>query len=83
MANRRPYWNNVSPLARLGIAAGFRTAADRAEALGCSRSHLLHCEIGSSLPGLDLIARMVTTYETTPETVEKALHDIIRRRNES
>ena len=73
---RRPP-NNAGPLARVGILAGFHTAVERAEAVACSRSHLLHCERGAMLPSYDLLARMATTYRKSYKAVELAAHECV------
>ena len=73
---RRPP-NNAGPLARLGILAGFHTAAERADAVACSRSHLLHCERGAMLPSYDLLARMASTYRNSYKRVELAAHESV------
>ena len=52
----------AGPLAVLGINRGLVTARERAAAIGCSRSHLLHCERGACLPGQELMARMARKY---------------------
>ena len=77
MPRRRPP-RTAGPLARLGIAAGYETAVERASALGCSRSHLLHCERGAMLPGLDLLVRMAGTYGVGLDVVEKASRKSVR-----
>ena len=75
---RRPR-RNSSPLAQLGINAGYPTAAARATAIGCSMSHLHHCERGASLPGLDLIDRMVAVYGVPLEKVVGAAEQCCER----
>lgn len=71
MPRRRPP-RTAGPLARLGIAAGYETAVERASALGCSRSHLLHCERGAMLPGLDLMDTMAAVYGVHLKDIERA-----------
>ena len=66
---------NASPLARMGILMGYRSAQNRADLLGISRSHLLHVERGSVVPSGDLVARMAQAYEKEPEAVEQAFRD--------
>jgi hypothetical protein len=56
----------------LGIEAGFLTAAERAFACGCSKTHMHHLERGAFLPGLDLVSRMGLAYGAMPDTIERA-----------
>lgn len=76
MLRRRPP-KTAGPLAKLGITAGYTTAADRAAAIGCSRSHLLHCERGFQPPGLELMDRMASVYKVSPESVEQAVEKVM------
>ena len=69
---------SASLLARYGIRAGMRTAQDRADALGVSRSHLLHLERGAVNASDDLIDRMAELYDRPRARIEDAL-DIQRK----
>lgn len=79
-ARRRPYPNG--PLAQLGIRAGYNNATDRAAAVGCSKSHVQHCEGGFTLPGLDLVSRMALAYGVTGGEVEAAARKCIKVREQ-
>jgi hypothetical protein len=76
---RRPR-SDSGQLARLGIEAGFLTAAERAFACGCSKTHMHHLERGAFLPGLDLVSRMGLTYAVTRAAVEAASRADIKAR---
>lgn len=69
----------AGPLAAMGIKRGLVTAASRAKAIGCSRSHLLHCERGACLPGVELLARMAQKYRAAYANVEVAAHQCVVR----
>ena len=77
---RRRARSDAGALARLGIAAGFLTAAERAFACGCSKTHMHHLERGAFLPGLDLVSRMGLAYGATPAKVETAARKDIAAR---
>ena len=79
MSSRRRPRKDAGDLAALGIRAGYPTATERARAVGCSRSHLLHCERGAVLPGLDLIERMGLAYGVSQRKVEAAAESCLRR----
>jgi len=62
-----------SPVARLGVAAGYEIAEKRAKALGCSRVHLLNIERGAATASQALIGRMAGLYGVKRSKVELAI----------
>jgi transcriptional regulator with XRE-family HTH domain len=52
--------------------AGF-TQADLADAVGCSQSHVAHCESGRDIPSLDLCLRSATALGCLPSSIDPAL----------
>lgn len=71
-APRRVMRLTSSPLAVLGQRAGFATAAERAAAVGISRSHLLHIERGAVRPSLEVVGRMAEAYHQAEGAIERA-----------
>lgn len=69
---------SASQVARYGILAGLKTAQERADALGISRSHLLHVERGAVRPSEDLVDRMGELYGRETWKIQDAC-DVQRR----
>lgn len=71
-AQRRPMRLTSNPLAVFGQRAGFPTAAERAAAVGISRSHLLHVERGAVRPSLEVVSKMAEAYKVSEGEIERA-----------
>jgi transcriptional regulator with XRE-family HTH domain len=61
-----------SMLARYGQDAGFITAQERADAIGFSRSHLLHVERGDFMPSPAMVDAMARVYNQPDTKIERA-----------
>lgn len=70
----RPMRLTANTLAVWGQKQGLVTGAERAAALGISRSHLLHVERGAVYPSPQLVDRMAAVYKRTSDEVERAAH---------
>lgn len=67
--------SNASRIARYGIIKGYRTAQERADALGISRSHILHLERGDGTASVWLMDRMAELYGRSQNAVADALRE--------
>jgi transcriptional regulator with XRE-family HTH domain len=63
----------TTPLAILGIKAGFTTQEARAAALGISRNHLMTLERGQESPSQRLIQKMLEVYGVTVPALVDAI----------
>jgi transcriptional regulator with XRE-family HTH domain len=62
-----------SPLAKLGIEAGFPTQKDRAKALGFSRNYLMIRERGERLPSKRLKQKIIEVYRVKDQAYQDAI----------
>jgi DNA-binding XRE family transcriptional regulator len=65
--------SSESPLAKLGIGAGFKTQTARAKALGVSRNYLMIIERGERLPSTRLKQKMIEVYGVDDQTLYYAI----------
>ena len=72
-----------SPLALLGMKAGFTSGAQRAEVLGIAKNYLYHLESGGSRVSTRVIDLMAQHYKRPSSVIERAAnicrHNYLRR----
>lgn len=69
-----------SPVARLGVRAGFLTSKQRAERLVMSRYYLLKLEQGALKPSPRVIEKMSEAYGVDADTLKKYFREVRNER---